>query len=301
MARTVGPGDYVLTIEHSPFFCQDEDTTLLLEDERCELLAVAETTASVTTSDAWIKLASVPYDKIEYNDTDAKDALKARLRNHPWLDPARPLSDAERRTFADDVLELDLSCLQADALPRAVYKFRNLRRLVCYGSKITHVSPQVALLRNLKEFIPYTSYGLHWLPFEIRHTRTRKAHISRRALYGFLEYRQHRSLNPVPRLPWPRGAKALTEIAARVVLGHGLHEREELTLPMLEYLRTAHRCSYCRGPYWDTFYPCWTFWTWDRVPLLALACSVECALQVQTDQFHPGRLLPRDQEVKASP
>jgi hypothetical protein len=61
-------------------------------------LAVAETTAIVTTSDAWIKLASVPYDKIEYNDTDAKDALKARLRSHPWLDPARPLSDAERRT-----------------------------------------------------------------------------------------------------------------------------------------------------------------------------------------------------------
>lgn len=130
------------------------------------------------------------------------------------------------------------------------------------------------------------------------------------------------------------GAKALTEIAARVVLEHGLHEREEFTLPMLEYLRTAHRCSYCRGysqhqhdahdtpltkdphdttliahthtclatrPYWDMFYPCWTFWSVDRVPLLALACSVECALQVQTDQFHPGRLLPRDQVVLASP
>jgi hypothetical protein len=39
MARTVGPGDYVLTIEHSPFFCQEEDTTLLLEDERCEVPA----------------------------------------------------------------------------------------------------------------------------------------------------------------------------------------------------------------------------------------------------------------------
>jgi hypothetical protein len=61
----------------------------------------------------------------------------------------------------------------------------------------------------MREFMPYTSYGLHWLPFEIRHTRTRKAHISRRALYGFLEYRQHRSLNPVPRLPWPRGAPSL--------------------------------------------------------------------------------------------
>jgi len=65
-----------------------------------QLLAVAETTAIVTTSDAWIKLASVPYDKLEYNDVDAKDALKARLKRHPWLDPARPLSDAERRTVS---------------------------------------------------------------------------------------------------------------------------------------------------------------------------------------------------------
>jgi hypothetical protein len=65
-----------------------------------QLLAVAETTAIVTTSDAWIKLASVPYDKIEYNDVDAKDALKARLKRHPWLDPARTLSDAERRTVS---------------------------------------------------------------------------------------------------------------------------------------------------------------------------------------------------------
>ena len=65
-----------------------------------QLLVAAETTAIVTTSDAWIKLASVPYDKIKYNDVDAKNALKARLKRHPWLDPARPLSDAERRTVS---------------------------------------------------------------------------------------------------------------------------------------------------------------------------------------------------------
>jgi hypothetical protein len=71
----------------------------------------------------------------------------------------------------------------------------------CFLRQITHVSPQIGNLRKLNEFVPYTSYKLHWLPYEVHDTSLPKAHISRRAMYGYSN-----SL-PLPRLaPFPTGA-----------------------------------------------------------------------------------------------
>jgi hypothetical protein len=55
---------------------------------------------------------------------------------------------------------------------------------MCVVMKITHVSPKIGRLRKLERFDPYTSRGLHWLPYEVRHTKLEKARISRRNLYG---------------------------------------------------------------------------------------------------------------------
>ncbi len=71
----------------------------------------------------------------------------------------------------------------------------------CLLRQITHVSPQIGNLSKLTEFVPYTSYNLHWLPYEVHDTRLPKAHISRRAMYGYSDRL------PLPRLaPFPTGA-----------------------------------------------------------------------------------------------
>jgi hypothetical protein len=33
-------------------------------------------------------------------------------------------------------------------------------------------------------------------------------------------------------------------------------------------------------PYWETVYQCWSYWSYDRVPLLALVCSRKCVESV---------------------
>lgn len=267
-------GEYEFAVVPFPFFQQGEP---LSEPERRELLVAAS-----ARPDA-IQLASaarVPT-PLAAQAQAARGKLQKELnldppqpKLHPWLDPDVPLSDAERRQFADDVEELSLSYFGGDRLPSGVWKLRNLRKLSCYRSAITHVSPQIGNLSKLTEFVPYTSYNLHWLPYEVHDTRLPKAHISRRAMYGYSDRL------PLPRLaPFPTGAKSLQETAARVVVSNSLDE-SKLTAVVVDYINSANRCSYCHEPYWETSYQCWSIWSYDRVPLLALVCSRQCVARL---------------------
>lgn len=273
-AREEEKAEYEFAIVPFPFFQQGEP---LSEPERRELLLAAS-----ARHDA-IQLASAA--RVPKPLTGLEKGARAKWHKelnldppqpkpHPWLDPDLPLSDAERRQFANDVEELNLSYFGGDRLPSGVWKLRNLRKLTCYRSAITHVSPQIGNLRKLNEFVPYTSYNLHWLPYEVHDTSLPKAHISRRAMYGYSN-----SL-PLPRLaPFPTGAKSLQEMAARVVVSNSLDE-SKLTAVVVDYINSANRCSYCHEPYWETSYQCWSIWSCDRVPLLALVCSRQCVARL---------------------
>ncbi|MDI5905017.1 MULTISPECIES: hypothetical protein [Streptomyces] len=60
-----------------------------------------------------------------------------------------------------------------------------VRRLVLYGSNLVRIPPEIGAMTSLEEFTPYTSYRLHWFPYEI--TRCRKltrSTVSTRALFG---------------------------------------------------------------------------------------------------------------------
>jgi len=64
-----------------------------------------------------------------------------------------------------------------------------------YGSHLRRLPPEIGRMSSLRELDLYTSYSLHWLPYEVtRCANLRSSRISTRALYG----------NRKTRLPFPR-------------------------------------------------------------------------------------------------
>lgn len=70
-------------------------------------------------------------------------------------------------------------------LPESISTLRKVKKMWLYGSNLKRIPPEIAQMESLKEFDPYTSYDLHWFPYEITNCKNLKdSRISTRALYG---------------------------------------------------------------------------------------------------------------------
>jgi hypothetical protein len=131
------------------------------------------------------------------------------------------------------------------ALPRSIRNLESVRFLSLYGSHLVRIPPEIGEMTNLEEFDPYTSYSLHWFPYEItRCWQLKRSRVSTRALYGNYKYRP-----PFPQLP--AAAPDVTPVA----------------------------CSVCGGPFGEVGpHQTWTSLrvATDVLPLLVHACSTEC-------------------------
>lgn len=86
---------------------------------------------------------------------------------------------------------------QIVVLPRAIKHLKSVKFLALYGSHLVRIPPEIGEMTSLEEFDPYTSYCLHWFPYEItRCKRLKQSRVSTRAIYGNYKYRP-----PFPRLP----------------------------------------------------------------------------------------------------
>lgn len=130
-------------------------------------------------------------------------------------------------------------------MPREISSLESLRELRLYGSHLQRLPPEIGQLKSLANLDVYTSYSLHWLPYEITRCRQlRETRMSTRALYG----------NYKTRLPFPRLRDSIDTL-------------------------TPETCSVCNKrfgnkkpqPYWTTL----RIGT-DNVPLLTHSCSTEC-------------------------
>jgi hypothetical protein len=134
---------------------------------------------------------------------------------------------------------------QITTLPASIARLKSVKHLVLYGSRLVRIPPEIGEMASLEEFTPYTSYRLHWFPYEIlRCKKLTRSTISTRALYGNFKFRP-----PFPRLPQVNAA----------------------------YLPA--RCSVCDGPLVDV--PPIQLWIslrvgTDVIPLLVHACSDRC-------------------------
>lgn len=134
-------------------------------------------------------------------------------------------------------------------LPPSIAKMKSVRKVVLYGSSLTRVPCEIGGMTNLEELITYTSYRLHWYPYELtRCAALRSSSVSTRALYG-----NYKNKMPFPDLRMPANMKALAP-----------------------YLPGA--CSVCDHPLSKEPVVRWTsqMVATDVLPLLVTACSHEC-------------------------
>ena len=106
---------------------------------------------------AWLELC-------EYIDTLASS-------NEDEFSPREALGD---KLFADVI-----------TLPTSISKLKKVRKIWLYGSNIEYLPQEIGELANLEYFDPYTSYNLHWFPYELKDcSKLVDSRISRRALYS---------------------------------------------------------------------------------------------------------------------
>lgn len=74
---------------------------------------------------------------------------------------------------------------QVVTLPSSIGKLTGVRHLVLHGSNPVRIPPEIGAMESLEEFTPYTSYRLHWFPYELtRCPKLRRSTVSTRAVYG---------------------------------------------------------------------------------------------------------------------
>lgn len=136
---------------------------------------------------------------------------------------------------------------QIYTLPESISKLKEVKKVWLYGSQLKRIPPQIGQMESLEYFDPYTSYHLHWFPYEITKCKKLKdSRISTRALYGNYKNRmEFPSLdhNPVRYF----GDKVKCSVCDKVMM---YEETNQLWIT----LRIAT----------------------DTVPLLANLCSKEC-------------------------
>ena len=151
-------------------------------------------------------------------------------------------------------------------LPPTIAKLTRVKHLVLYGSLLIRIPPEIGSMDSLEIFEPYTSYSLHWFPYELtRCARLRQSTVSTRALYGNFKNRP-----AFPRLQ-PDGTLAATP------------DRD--LDPGVWGVDTVVSCSVCEGPITPTLFR--QRWISIRLatdvwPLLVNACSDGCVHTLPT-------------------
>ena len=79
---------------------------------------------------------------------------------------------------------------QIHTLPASIAKLDKVKKIWLYGSKLKRIPPEIGGMTALETFDPYTSYDLHWFPYEITNCKNLvSSRISTRALYGNYKFR----------------------------------------------------------------------------------------------------------------
>ena len=196
-------------------------------------------------------------------DPQYDDSKWSELRIHPedqdtecfgWQRLNELIDDAARdgrKEFSPGPEMTPERWAQITILPSSIAKLKSVKHFILYGSGLVRIPPEIGEMTSLENFTPYTSYCLHWFPFEIQRCENLKqSTISTRALYGNFKYRP----------PFPR-------------------------LPQINCAYVSERCSVCDTPFdnvtpqerWISL-PIGT----DVVPLLVHACSETCIANLPT-------------------
>jgi hypothetical protein len=136
---------------------------------------------------------------------------------------------------------------QVITLPASISTLTSVKKLYLYSSHLVRLPPEIGEMADLEELDVYTSYRLHWLPYEVtRCPRLKKSRANTRALYG--NYKRRPPFPKLERGQLPAVVRSQTCSVCRALL------KPESTVPVWISLRVAT----------------------DVFPLLVNACSDEC-------------------------
>jgi hypothetical protein len=136
-------------------------------------------------------------------------------------------------------------------LPDSIERLVNVRKLQLYASHLVRIPAQISGMRSLAYLDVYTSYRLHFFPYEITRCQAlRDSRVSTRALYGNFKNRP----------PFPDLRRA--------------------DIPRL----LSSTCSICASPLGQAPVPRWITLAvgTDCLPLLVSACSTACVEKLPT-------------------
>lgn len=118
--------------------------------------------------------------KIENNVQDRDSVAWQKLCE--YIDKAAEENDDEFSPL--EALGKELF-FQIHTLPESISKLKKVKKIWLYGSKLKTIPPEIGEMQALEYFDPYTSYDLHWFPYEITKCKNLKdSRVSTRALYG---------------------------------------------------------------------------------------------------------------------
>lgn len=170
---------------------------------------------------------------------------------------------ADRREVFKPLVELTAEQRrQVVTLPPSIAKLTSVKHLNLYRSNLVCIPPEIGAMRSLEEFTPYTSYRLHWFPYEItRCPGLQRSTVSTRAIYGNFKRRP-----PFPQLRTSPDASKNVDL-------------EDLD-PGVWGATAIRTCSVCDGPVEpDSLRQAWIslhVFGFDVMPLLVNACSTAC-------------------------
>ncbi len=146
---------------------------------------------------------------------------------------------------------------QIHTLPESIAKLTKVRKMWLYGSQLKRIPPEIGEMKSLEYFDPYTSYDLHWFPYEITHCKKLKdSRVSTRALFG----------NITNRMGFP-------------YLGHN----------PVRYAGDTVSCSVCKKELaYAEIYQLWITLRvgTDDLPLLVNSCSEECTSNLPEPPYY---------------
>jgi uncharacterized protein (TIGR02996 family) len=147
-------------------------------------------------------------------------------------------------------------------LPTTIAKLKAVKSIQLYGSYLVRIPPEIGEMISLESFDTYTSYRLHWYPFELTHCRNLQlSAVSTRAIYGNYKHQP----------PFPR-------LTPQAPMASGRIEPKRLPLKRQD-LRGTRSCSVCGQQFEDLrHHRVWVSLrvATDVLPLLVNACSEEC-------------------------
>lgn len=132
--------------------------------------------------------------KIKINNTELKVHADTQDREcKAWRELLYLIDEAakDKREVFEPAKELGLENWKSiETLPREIAKLKNVKHLMLYSSHLTWIPPEIGEMESLERFTPYTSYKLHWFPYEIIKCKNlRDSCVSTRTLYGNIKYR----------------------------------------------------------------------------------------------------------------